>query len=132
MSGAKDRSPRLRKRRVKIVLETRDPDNARSLLEIVEEVFRPTDVEISVVDSSPGRPEEDIARRMGIEPLETVAHAAARKRLNDKDEIARAQPVSANVSPEAEMTRQRKWVQKARGFGWIVIRAAVEVAQVLG
>ena len=135
MSDTKARRPRLRKRRVLIRLEARNTEDARSLLESVESVFRPTDVQIDVVESSSGIPEEDVTRRMAVEPLETAAKAEARKRLDEKDAALRRQPetsIDDRREVAAEITRQRNWASKARGFGWAMFRVAVEFAQALG
>lgn len=110
------------KRKVTIVLRPRVPDDHRLLLQAVEDVFRPREIEITV--ESPA--ETEPAPSCPDEQLETAAREHAAEILDERDRQVRelhSTPKRATYSGEGRR-KVNAWVTAKLKAGWrIFVRA---------
>lgn len=97
------------KRKVIIRYVGRNPDDPLALLEAVEEVFRPKDIEISVQSD-----DDDTEQSTPNEQLETKAREAAAQTLDERA----AEDKRDKKDPEKAKKRLRAWIAEKIVVGW--------------
>ena len=107
------------KRTVRIRYVGRDPDDPLSLLEAVEQVFRPRVIEIEVsADSASETAETSLAD----EPLETRVREKVGELLDARDATAAQRTESSSPDGLIEKRgRIRSWIANRIAAGWQVL-----------
>lgn len=122
---------RLRKRKVKVILKSRDPADSIALLRFVESDLRPNDLEIH-------HEPPDVSFNCPDEQLETAARSHAAEVLDRRDQEIRNLPSNPPTSNEVTETsnRVRAWLSTKSGSGWwitvkiiTIVKAASEIAK---
>jgi hypothetical protein len=115
------------KRKVVITLRPRVPDDPQVLLQAIEDVFRPGEIEITI--ESPDRTEA--APSCPDEQLETAAREHAAKVLDEQDRRMREAPpkrIGANQAAEKGM-KMGAWLAKKTATGWRIFVRVLPVAK---
>ena len=99
------------KRKVTIKYVGRNPDDPHALLEAVEEVFRPRDIEICVQSAT-----DDLAEPKPNEQLETKGREAAAQALDKRN----AEVKPSEQDPKEAKRRLRSWIADRIAAGWKV------------
>ena len=97
------------KRKVIIKYVGRNPDDPLALLEAIEEVFRPKDIEISVQEV-----DDNQSNVIPDEQLETQAREVVAKELDKRDTEVNA----PELAPEEAKQRTRSWLAEKVAAGW--------------